>query len=112
MRSSFVAVATPVLASLLAAVLWGMVLRKLPRRSVVPMVWAAVSGTTAGTADERGRRPNWASTGVSGQSRRLHNDMLEFGHVLAKPGDEQSWFEDLPSDLRDHMVALDHSAGA
>jgi hypothetical protein len=23
------------------------------------MVWAAVSGTTAGTADERGRRPNW-----------------------------------------------------
>ena len=41
-----------------------------------------------------------------------HNDMLEFGHVLAKPGDEQSWFEDLPSDLRDHMVALDHSAGA
>ena len=41
-----------------------------------------------------------------------HNDMPEFGHVLAKPGDEQSWFEDLPSDLRDHMVALDHSAGA
>jgi hypothetical protein len=41
-----------------------------------------------------------------------HNDMLEFGHVLPKPGDEQSWFEDLPSDLRDHMVALDHSAGA
>ena len=36
-----------------------------------------------------------------------HNDMPEFGHVLAKPGDEQSWFEDLPSDLRDHMVALD-----
>lgn len=41
-----------------------------------------------------------------------HKDMLEFGHVLAKPGDEQGWFEDLPSDLRDHMVALDHSAGA
>jgi hypothetical protein len=41
-----------------------------------------------------------------------HNDMLEFGHVLPKPGDDQSWFEDLPSDLRDHMVALDHSAGA
>ena len=28
-----------------------------------------------------------------------HNDMLEFGHVLPKPGDEQSWFEDLPSEL-------------
>src|SRR3954451_395326 len=49
----------------------GTVLHKLPRRSVVPMVRAAVYGTTAATADERGRRINCASTGVSGQSRRL-----------------------------------------
>ena len=41
-----------------------------------------------------------------------HSDMVEFGHPLPKPGDEQSWFEDLPSDLRDHLIALDHSTGA
>jgi phenylpyruvate tautomerase PptA (4-oxalocrotonate tautomerase family) len=40
-----------------------------------------------------------------------HSDMVEFGHVLPKPGDEQSWFEGLPSELRDHLAALDHSAG-
>ena len=42
-----------------------------------------------------------------------HNDMLEFGHVLPKPGDEhKAGSKTSRQNLRDHMVALDHSAGA
>jgi phenylpyruvate tautomerase PptA (4-oxalocrotonate tautomerase family) len=42
----------------------------------------------------------------------VHTDMVEFGHVLPEQGDEQSWLEDLPSDLRDHLAVLDHSNSA
>jgi hypothetical protein len=41
-----------------------------------------------------------------------HNDMLEFGHVLAKPGAKQAGSKTSRQNLRDHMVALEHSAGA
>jgi phenylpyruvate tautomerase PptA (4-oxalocrotonate tautomerase family) len=41
-----------------------------------------------------------------------HTDMVEFGHVLPEQGDEQGWLDGLPSDLRDHLVALEASAGA
>ena len=39
-----------------------------------------------------------------------HTDMVEFGHVLPEQGDEQGWLDDLPSDLRDHLVALEGRA--
>ena len=33
-----------------------------------------------------------------------HTDMVEFGQVLPKPGDEQRWFDELPADLRDQVA--------
>lgn len=40
----------------------------------------------------------------------VRTDMIEFGHVLPLPGQEESWIAQLPSDLRDHLAALDQSA--
>ncbi len=33
-------------------------------------------------------------------------DMVEFGHVLPAPGDEQAWFESLPEPLQSYMLSL------
>ncbi len=33
-----------------------------------------------------------------------HTDMVEFGHVLPEPGDEQRWLNELPADLRDELA--------
>ncbi len=33
-------------------------------------------------------------------------DMVEFGHVLPAPGDEQAWFEGLPPDLQTYLTGL------
>lgn len=33
-------------------------------------------------------------------------DMVEYGHVLPLPGQEQAWFDALPSKLRDYLVSL------
>jgi len=37
-------------------------------------------------------------------------DMIEYGHVLPAPGDEQAWFEELPKALRDYLISLGTSA--
>jgi phenylpyruvate tautomerase PptA (4-oxalocrotonate tautomerase family) len=33
-------------------------------------------------------------------------DMVEYGHVLPKPGAETAWFDGLPKSLQDRMIAL------
>lgn len=33
-------------------------------------------------------------------------DMVEYGHVLPMPGQEQHWFNDLPASLQQHLLAL------
>jgi hypothetical protein len=33
-------------------------------------------------------------------------DMVEYGHVLPKPGEEIAGFNGLPKPLRDHMIKL------
>jgi len=33
-------------------------------------------------------------------------DMVEFGHVLPRPGEEQSWFESLPPALQSYLKGL------
>ncbi|WP_158809531.1 tautomerase family protein [Beijerinckia sp. L45] len=33
-------------------------------------------------------------------------DMVEFGHVLPKPGEEQAWFEGLPTALQTYLKGL------
>src|SRR5258705_5721674 len=33
-------------------------------------------------------------------------DMVEYGHVLPAPGDEQAWFENLPQSLKDYLAGL------
>jgi phenylpyruvate tautomerase PptA (4-oxalocrotonate tautomerase family) len=33
-------------------------------------------------------------------------DMVEYGHVLPQPGEEQAWFEALPAELRRHLSSL------
>ncbi|GJE44991.1 tautomerase family protein [Methylobacterium soli] len=33
-------------------------------------------------------------------------DMVEYGHVLPAPGQEQTWFDALPVKLQDHLVSL------
>jgi phenylpyruvate tautomerase PptA (4-oxalocrotonate tautomerase family) len=33
-------------------------------------------------------------------------DMVEFGHMLPAPGDEQAWFEGLPPDLQTYLTGL------
>jgi hypothetical protein len=33
-------------------------------------------------------------------------DMVEYGHVLPKPGDETAWFGHLPKSLQDYMKNL------
>jgi hypothetical protein len=32
--------------------------------------------------------------------------MIEYGHVLPAPGDEQAWFEKLPQPLKDYLAGL------
>jgi hypothetical protein len=32
--------------------------------------------------------------------------MVEYGHVLPKPGEEIAWFNSLPRALRDHIIQL------
>jgi hypothetical protein len=34
------------------------------------------------------------------------SDMVEYGHVLPKPGDETNWFDHLPKSLQDYMKKL------
>jgi phenylpyruvate tautomerase PptA (4-oxalocrotonate tautomerase family) len=33
-------------------------------------------------------------------------DMVEYGHVLPRPGEETAWFDALPKSLQDHMKEL------
>jgi phenylpyruvate tautomerase PptA (4-oxalocrotonate tautomerase family) len=33
-------------------------------------------------------------------------DMIEYGHVLPAPGEEQAWFERLPESLQDYLATL------
>ena len=33
-------------------------------------------------------------------------DMIEYGHVLPAPGEEQAWFEKLPQSLQDYLAGL------
>lgn len=33
-------------------------------------------------------------------------DMVEYGHVLPAPGEEQAWFEGLPDELKDYLSRL------
>ena len=33
-------------------------------------------------------------------------DMVEYGHVLPRPGEEAAWYDNLPQSLRDYMKAL------
>ena len=33
-------------------------------------------------------------------------DMVEYGHVLPKPGDEKAWFESLPDSLKAYLARL------
>jgi phenylpyruvate tautomerase PptA (4-oxalocrotonate tautomerase family) len=33
-------------------------------------------------------------------------DMVEYGHVLPKPGEEIAWFDGLPKSLQDRMIKL------
>ncbi len=33
-------------------------------------------------------------------------DMVEYGHVLPAPGQEQAWFDALPADLQTYLVNL------
>jgi phenylpyruvate tautomerase PptA (4-oxalocrotonate tautomerase family) len=33
-------------------------------------------------------------------------DMVEYGHVLPKPGEEQAWFESLSSSLQSYLTSL------
>jgi phenylpyruvate tautomerase PptA (4-oxalocrotonate tautomerase family) len=51
-------------------------------------------------------------TGVKGQDVWVYlcnlspTDMVEYGHVLPKPGDETAWFDRLPKSLQDYMKKL------
>jgi len=33
-------------------------------------------------------------------------DMIEYGHVLPKPGDEAAWFESLPASVKEYLTSL------
>ena len=33
-------------------------------------------------------------------------DMVEYGHVLPEPGEEQQWFNGLPESLKNYLVKL------
>jgi phenylpyruvate tautomerase PptA (4-oxalocrotonate tautomerase family) len=33
-------------------------------------------------------------------------DMIEYGHILPAPGEEQAWFEKLPQSLQDYLAGL------
>jgi hypothetical protein len=33
-------------------------------------------------------------------------DMVEYGHVLPWPGEEQAWFEALPPELQRHLISI------
>jgi hypothetical protein len=33
-----------------------------------------------------------------------HTDMVEFGQVLPKPGDERRWLDEIPAGLRDELA--------
>jgi len=51
-------------------------------------------------------------TGVKGQDVWVYlcnlspTDMVEYGHVLPKPGEETAWFDRLPKSLQDYMKKL------
>ena len=38
-------------------------------------------------------------------------DMVEYGHVLPLPGQEQAWFDALPEKLRDYLLSLGTKKG-
>lgn len=38
-------------------------------------------------------------------------DMVEYGHVLPLPGQEQAWFDALPEKLRDYLLSLGTKTG-
>ncbi|MGF6884263.1 phenylpyruvate tautomerase PptA (4-oxalocrotonate tautomerase family) [Nocardia sp. GAS34] len=42
----------------------------------------------------------------------FHGDMVEFGRALPEPGAERSWFENLPPEVHDCLVAPDHNTGS
>jgi len=33
-------------------------------------------------------------------------DMIEYGHALPRPGEEQAWFEALPQELQPHLISI------
>jgi hypothetical protein len=33
-------------------------------------------------------------------------DMVEYGHVLPKPGEEAAWYDKLPQSLRDYLTTI------
>ena len=33
-------------------------------------------------------------------------DMIEYGHVLPKPGDEAAWFESSPASVKEYLTSL------
>jgi hypothetical protein len=33
-------------------------------------------------------------------------DMVEYGHVLPRPGEEKVWFENLPNELKTYLIGL------
>jgi phenylpyruvate tautomerase PptA (4-oxalocrotonate tautomerase family) len=39
-------------------------------------------------------------------------DMVEFGHVLPRPGEEQAWFENLPQSLQTYLNGLGMKSGS
>ena len=51
-------------------------------------------------------------TGIDAQSIWVYlcnlepTDMVEYGHVLPRPGGEQEWFENLPKSLQNHLANL------
>lgn len=38
-------------------------------------------------------------------------DMVEYGHVLPQPGQEQAWFDALPAELKTYLAALGTDGG-
>ncbi|WP_020179722.1 tautomerase family protein [Methylopila sp. M107] len=39
-------------------------------------------------------------------------DMVEYGHVLPRPGEEQAWFDALPAELRSYLAGLGTDGGS
>lgn len=57
-----------------------------------------------------------AITGIAAQNVWVYinnlepTDMVEFGHVLPRPGEEQQWFERLPAQLQAYLSSLGTSS--